>query len=257
MVLQRKNLVPTVTGVGLIDTIQSDLLKSAELTGKWEKNLRGIELGTYDVKQFMWEMKSMVAKLVQEVKNSNFSKIDVHEDKKPVKKVKPANDAPINCPKCSEGKIMKGKSAYGCSNFQKGCTLVVPFVQNGKKLTDTQLKALFIKSRTPEVKGVGVEGKKQNGFFVLEKDFSITFQVKEEAPLVCPKCKKGKILKGSKAYGCAEFRNGCNFVVPFLFDGRKLTEKQIESLVRKGKTGKIKDLGTLVLNREFKVEALS
>ncbi len=256
VVLQRKNLVPTVTGIGLIDTIQSDLLKSAELTGKWEKNLRGIELGTYDVKQFMWEMKSMVAKLVQEVKQSNFSKIDVHEDKKPVKKAKPANDAPIKCPKCNEGKIMKGKSAYGCSNFQKGCTLVVPFVQRGKKLTDTQLKSLFIKSRTPEVKGVEVEGKKQNGFFVLEKDFTISFQVKEEAPLICPKCKKGKILKGGKAFGCAEFRNGCNFVVPFLFDGRKLTEKQIEVLIRKGKTGKIKDFGVLALNRDFIVEKL-
>ena len=70
---------------------------------------------------------------------------------------------------------------------------MVPFVQKGKKLTDTQLRALFIKSRTPEVKGVDVEGVKQNGFFVLEKDFSITFQVKEDAPLMCPKCKKGKM----------------------------------------------------------------
>jgi DNA topoisomerase-3 len=256
VILQRKNLVPTVTGIGLIDTIQNDLLKSAELTGKWEKNLRGIELGTYDVKQFMWEMKTMVSKLVQEVKKSNFSKIDVHDDKKPVKKAKPANDAPIKCPKCNEGKILKGKTAYGCSNFKNGCNMVVSFVQQGKKLTDAQLKALFIKSRTPEVKGVVFEGKKQNGFFVLEKDFSIQFRVKEEVPLICPKCKKGKMLKGNNAYGCAEFRNGCNFVVPFLFGDKKLTEKQIETLIRKGKTGKIKDLGTLVLGREFKVEQL-
>jgi len=257
VVLQRKNLVPTVTGVGLIDTIQNDLLKSAELTGKWEKNLRGIELGSYGVKQFMWEMKTMVSQLVQEVKDSNFSKIDVHEDKKPVKKAKAKNDAPIKCPKCNEGKIMKGKSAYGCTNFKNGCSLVLPFVQQGKKLTDTQLKALFIKSRTPEVKGVEVEGKKVSGHFVLEKDFSVQFHVKEEAPLICPKCNKGKILKGSKAYGCAEFRNGCNFVVPFMFGEKKLTEKQIELLIRKGKTGKIKDIGVLGLNREFRVEVLS
>ena len=44
---ERKNLFPTATGVELIDTIQEELLKSAELTGLWEKKLRQIERGTY------------------------------------------------------------------------------------------------------------------------------------------------------------------------------------------------------------------
>ena len=49
---ERKNLFPTATGVELIGTIQEELLKSAELTGLWEKKLRQIERGTYEARTF-------------------------------------------------------------------------------------------------------------------------------------------------------------------------------------------------------------
>src|SRR5690606_3728949 len=41
----KKQILPTVTGIALIDIIQNDLLKSAELTGLWEKQLKDIEKG--------------------------------------------------------------------------------------------------------------------------------------------------------------------------------------------------------------------
>lgn len=66
----KKRLVATATGVELIDTIQNDLLKSAELTGQWEKKLRMIEEGTYNVSDFMEELKVMVNELVHVVKCS-------------------------------------------------------------------------------------------------------------------------------------------------------------------------------------------
>ena len=31
------------------------------------------------------------------------------------------------CPLCHEGTIIKGKTAYGCSNWKKGCTFRQPF----------------------------------------------------------------------------------------------------------------------------------
>ena len=65
---ERKSLFATDTGVGLINTIHNDLLKSAELTGQWEKKLREIEAHKYDAAQFIYELKTMVWQLVNEVK---------------------------------------------------------------------------------------------------------------------------------------------------------------------------------------------
>ncbi len=64
----RKRLMPTEEGVRLIDLIQDELLKSAELTGRWEKKLRDIEAHQYDARQFMSEMKEMVTQLVETVR---------------------------------------------------------------------------------------------------------------------------------------------------------------------------------------------
>ena len=63
----RKSLEPTPTGIALIGVIQEDLLKSAELTGQWEKKLRDIEAHKYSAAQFIDELKQQTALLVQQV----------------------------------------------------------------------------------------------------------------------------------------------------------------------------------------------
>ena len=64
---ERKNLYPTATGKELIGIIQEELLKSAELTGIWEKKLRQIEQGTYEAQTFLDELKQMVNVIVTNV----------------------------------------------------------------------------------------------------------------------------------------------------------------------------------------------
>ena len=64
---ERKSLQPTPTGVELIGLIHEELLKSAELTGQWEKKLRDIESRRYEASQFLAELKQMVTDLVQKV----------------------------------------------------------------------------------------------------------------------------------------------------------------------------------------------
>jgi DNA topoisomerase-3 len=64
---KKKNLIATETGMNLIDTIKSDLLKSPELTGQWEYKLRLIEKGTYDPQTFKIELFKMVRELSDEV----------------------------------------------------------------------------------------------------------------------------------------------------------------------------------------------
>ena len=68
IVRERKAIVPTPTGMSLIDTIKSDLLKSCELTGMWEKKLRMIERGEYDADTFIRELKQQLANIIDEVK---------------------------------------------------------------------------------------------------------------------------------------------------------------------------------------------
>jgi len=66
---EKKNLIATETGIALIQQIQEELLKSAELTGLWEKKLRQVEKKEYDSAKFLEELKAMVTQVVNNVKS--------------------------------------------------------------------------------------------------------------------------------------------------------------------------------------------
>ena len=68
---ERTSLWATPTGVELIGIIHEELLKSAELTGIWERKLRQIEHRQYDAHQFLAELKQMVTEVVMEVMRDN------------------------------------------------------------------------------------------------------------------------------------------------------------------------------------------
>lgn len=106
IVKERKNLKATPVAVELIQTIHTPLLKSAELTGRWEKKLRQIERGEFPAGQFLDELKQLTADVVMEVKT---------------------NKAGMLCPVCRRGTIVRGNTAYGCSRWKEGCTYREPF----------------------------------------------------------------------------------------------------------------------------------
>lgn len=163
---ERKNLIATPTGVELVGLIREELLKSAELTGLWEKKLREIEKKSYDATTFLDELKQMVSEIVNSVLSDNTNRwVSSTEEvvkeqtvaKQPKKKKastprKPkaepketlssantafpqqaaesqTNDELIGkpCPLCGKGTIIKGKTAYGCSEWKSGCTFRKPF----------------------------------------------------------------------------------------------------------------------------------
>ncbi|HRZ97299.1 MAG TPA: DNA topoisomerase 3 [Paludibacter sp.] len=115
---ERKNLIATNTGVELIQTIQEELLKSAELTGRWEKKLRQIERGEYEAKEFLEELKEMLRQIVFNVKSDNRRTFTttgiVLSDEKSI--------IGTSCPVCGKGTIIKGNKAYGCSEWKNGCS---------------------------------------------------------------------------------------------------------------------------------------
>ena len=131
---ERKNLLATPTGIELIDLIREELLKSAELTGIWEKKLRDIEAKKYDPQQFIDELKQQVTEIVREVISDTTNRrvtVTTEEDLKVKKKrtPKPSVLAGQPCPLCGQGTIIKGKTAYGCSRWKEGCTFRKPFEQ--------------------------------------------------------------------------------------------------------------------------------
>ena len=143
IIRNKKQVLPTETGIQLIDTIQNELLKSAELTGLWEKQLKDIEKGTYHAATFINNMKQMVDTLVYEVRSEKTVANISYENTTPPK-VKKAKKVvvpdTITCPKCKSGKVIKGKTAYGCSDYKKDCDFRVAFddirsQSKGKKLT--------------------------------------------------------------------------------------------------------------------------
>ena len=77
---EKKNIAATQTGIELIGIIKNELLKSAELTGRWEKKLRDIEKRQYEAKTFIEELKIMLGEVVNDVLRDN-SKMD-YLDKK-------------------------------------------------------------------------------------------------------------------------------------------------------------------------------
>ena len=106
IVKQGKSLRATETGINLIHTIISPLLKSAELTGLWEKKLREIERGEYQAQDFLTELKEMTTGVVRDVKS---------------------NKAGMLCPVCRQGLVIRGNTRYGCSRWKEGCTYAEPF----------------------------------------------------------------------------------------------------------------------------------
>ena len=171
---EKKNLIATPTGVELIQIIHEELLKSAELTGIWEKKLREIERRTYNAGQFLEELKQMVSEVVMSVLSDNSNRhITIQapapekgskasakteaadKPKKEPKKRAPRKSAAAGkkteqasgtvaassteasvqaddfvgqpCPLCGKGTVIKGKTAYGCSEWKSGCTFRKPF----------------------------------------------------------------------------------------------------------------------------------
>ena len=260
-----KKLVATPTGIDLIDSIENELLKSAELTGQWEKKLRMIELGQYDVTLFMDEMKQMVTEVVDQVKRSP-RKVFALAPEEPVvpekkEKAAPAELTETTCPACKKGTLKKGKNAWGCSAWKNGCRFVIPFEFMGKKLTDTQIKRLAEKGKTALIKGFKLEDDSVDGILELNSDFKISFQEAEPEKLVCPSCKVGEIVKGNTAWGCSNFRGGCKLRIPFEIQDKKLSESQVAQLVLKGQTrpftsteGTSKTTGVFRFNTNYQVQ---
>ena len=177
----KKRLVATLTGIELIDTIQNGLLKSAELTGQWEKKLRMIEEGSYRVTDFMEELKVMVNEVIHEVKCARRKAIAVETEEEKVagKPVKEQIPLVLKCPKCGNGEIIKGRTAWGCSLYKKSCDFLIPMEIQGKKITQKQVESIVLKGKTGVLSGFkDTEGNAFSGTLRLDEFCKIVIDKK-------------------------------------------------------------------------------
>jgi DNA topoisomerase-3 len=255
---KKKLVLPTQTGIDLINIIDNELLKSAELTGRWEKRLKEIERGEFNAGAFINNMKKMVDELVAEVRSNtskkrissilaNEAKPAVHSKPKAATKTK-KQVLGKTCPKCKKGTLLKGSSAYGCSEYKNNCHVKIPFEMYGKKVSENQLIRLLDKGCTTNLKGFKTATGSVEGLIRFDADFNLKLEAKSKAQplaqsrnqepekITCPKCKKGNVLKGKTGYGCSEYKAGCNFVFTFehikkIANGRPLTKELVLQII--------------------------
>ena len=262
---KKKLVLPTQTGIDLINIIDNELLKSAELTGRWEKRLKEIERGEFSAATFINNMKKMVDELVYEVRSNKSSKriSSVIANDKGMKQsatsntntsskkasTKNKNVAGKTCPKCKKGQLLKGSSAFGCSEYKNNCDFKIPFEIYGKKVSENQLKRLVDKNCTTNLKGFVLNDKKVEGLIRFDDDFNLKLEPKKElekpqkntdtssvSKIPCPKCKTGTVLKGKTAYGCSNYKNGCDFIFTFenikkIANGKPLTKDLVLEII--------------------------
>ena len=271
----KKRILPTPTGIELIGLIKNPTLKSAELTGQWERKLRQIERGELSSEAFLGELTGLVREMVTEVQQDRRGQMvtsgsaekavaeapvaNISANKKPESKdvasqtrnEKQPNAAGLGtCPVCRSGHILRGKTAFGCARFREGCQFRLPTELQGKKFSDAQVKILLAKGRTAVIKGfVGADGAKFDAALSLNAQHAPELlQVAASSPgtapaagqIPCPVCRLGTMLRGHAAYGCSRFREDCQFRVAFEWGGKTLTDSQLKQLLRRGETGVIK-----------------
>ncbi len=137
---------------------------------------------------FKQELIQMVVDLTKEVLSNRGGMISIAQDvpvvvekeekvKKEPKPKEPKEEISIEtltCPKCKEHLLKKGKTAYGCSNFQ-ACGFKIPFELMGKKLTDKHVYDLLSKGKTVKIKGLVIPGSDApiDAKLVMNGDFNI------------------------------------------------------------------------------------
>ena len=175
---EKKNLIATPTGVELIQIIHEELLKSAELTGIWEKKLREIEKKTYDARQFLEELKQMVSEIVTSVLSDNTNRrITIQEA--------------VQIEEAGKKKEPKKRERKPAAKEKK------PKVASNTGVSSVQQPSV-VSTDVPSTSAV-IPGNVANNDSLVGQP--------------CPLCGKGTIIKGKTAYGCSEWKNGCGYRV--------------------------------------------
>ncbi len=178
-----KQVIPTPTGIALIERLPVPTLASPELTGAWEARLVRIARGQDTRAAFMIDIARYVREVTDAVRSVGPARRPAESDRKPAPttvatretKTKPAaavalaaGTPALRCPRCGKGSLISGKRGWGCSDWRAGCAFVIWFEVAGKRITETQLQDLIGKGKTRKAKWPQPNAPASAGHLVLD-----------------------------------------------------------------------------------------
>ena len=205
---ERKTLFATPTGVELIGLIHEELLKSAELTGRWEKKLRDIEHHQYEARQFIEELKQMVTDIVITVRNDNSNRRVTFTAEEDLKKKTPKADTR----KSAKPQPRKTANVLSVAVPQQPTSSTPPSAPSvaapqPSTSSSPSVPSVAVPQQPPSLSSTpaGFQPRKQSEPFTPD----------QWVGMPCPVCKQGTIIKGHTAYGCSRWKDGCTYRMPF------------------------------------------
>ncbi|HEY4185972.1 MAG TPA: DNA topoisomerase [Polyangia bacterium] len=196
IVRQGKQIVPTPTGIALIEGLPVASLASPELTGSWEARLAHIARGKETRAAFMGDIARYVTDVVNAIRGADGPRrrsapalrpavvegveTTVARPRSPApaaeksRATPPATAKPtpaaLTCPRCRQGALVTGKRGWGCARWREGCGFVIWFEAAGRRLTDAQLRDLVAKGKTRKATWSSPSGQDLSGRLVLDVD---------------------------------------------------------------------------------------
>jgi DNA topoisomerase-3 len=235
IVREKRNLVSTTNGRHLIALVHDERLKSPELTGEWEANLKKMERGAFSPERFMQDVIIHVRGIILRPDADTGDAAGLV-----------ANGGFGPCPLCA-APVIKGREYYGCSGWKNGCTFVLKCSGFSVDI-NAGMAAELLRNRaslTPHL--LTVDGNPVFGKLHLQNDGTVTYELVDsksaasgmggsEAALgICPAC-AGSISETKKGYGCSNWQNGCKFVIWKTIAGKKISKTNAKKLLTSGET---------------------
>ncbi|AQW90044.1 type IA DNA topoisomerase [Elizabethkingia anophelis] len=162
-----KQLIPTTTGIDLIEKVRDHKISIPEWTAEQEYELYKVETGENSYPGYIDSIKNTVRNIIQELDGIKIEK-------------SPVVDKALGiCPKCQKGNIVEGKKGYGCSEYKGGCDFVIWKEIAGKKISLSIAKTLIEKRRTKKLEGfISKAQKKFSASLILNNDYKVEFDFK-------------------------------------------------------------------------------
>jgi DNA topoisomerase-3 len=216
----KQHLVPTETGIGLIQALPAPSLASAELTGQWEARLARIARGEESRAAFMADIARYVRDTVDAVRaaspppappgGSSGSSGGAWRESRRARK-----------PRRTRGRARRpgGRAAAAAPAAARA---TAPAPATAARATAPAIAARAASPATAARAAAAAAA----------------------AELGCPRCRAGTLIAGSRGWGCSRWREGCRFVVWFQTAGRRLSAAQLRDLVTRGKTRKARFVPT-------------
>lgn len=219
---EKKKLIPTELGLSIYDAIKDREIANVEMSAKWESALSDIADGDRDAKlTFLSGIKEYTIEITDDIRTDGRIKAIGGQVK----------DFIIKCPSCGHG-IRIGEKGGRCE-----CGFGAWRTISSKSLTDEQMKQLYEKGRTGTIQGFKAKNGSSFSAALALSEGKLSFIFPEnvsENAIKCPKC--GSAMRFSeKSLWCPS----CRFAVWREVSHKKLSDKQLEALVIKGRTGKI------------------